>query len=132
MGLPPEITSAILTATAIFAGLFGTMLARRGKREDNRIAETNQNLLELSKLAEERRIEIVAVRAELTAERTAHADTRLRDEKRWDRQMKRCRLMTDSLVKALAERWAENGKQLHDEALRDLEQHNFEDHNSED
>lgn len=128
MGIPPEITSAILTATAIFAGLFGTMLARRGKREDNRIAETNQNLLELSALAEERRVEIVGLRLELTAERTAHQATRDREEKRWSRQLDRCRTVTDSLVQALSQRWADNGKELRDAALRKLEDHRFEDH----
>jgi hypothetical protein len=131
MNFPPEVTSAILTATAIFAGLFGTWLARKGKREDVKIAAANQILLEIRALAEERRVEIVVLRTELTAERLAHQETRLREEQRWDRQMKRCRIVTDNLVAALAQRWAEKGQQLRDDALRNLEQHNFEDHHKE-
>lgn len=128
MEIPGEVTSALLTATMIFAGLFGTWLARKGKREDNKIAAANQTLIEIRALAEERRIEIVSIRGELTAERIAHQETRDREEKRWDRQMKRCRIVTDNLVNALAERWAEKGQEKRDQALRDLEQHNFEDH----
>ena len=128
MTIPPEIVSAALTAIGIFAALFGTWLARKGKREDVKIATVSQSLLELRTLAEARDQEIIRLQGALVSERTAHQESRDRAEARWSRQMERCRVMTDSLVTALSAVRAELSSDTRDKALRDLEQHRFEDH----
>lgn len=125
-GIPPELTSSALTALAILGTWFGTWLARKGKREDNRIEQNNQSFGQLLSLADARLAEIQRLSAELERVRTSW-------EARWDRQMRRCRKVTDSLADAIRvlQRQIPGATQPTAEAaLQALEEHELDDHDT--
>lgn len=129
--IPPELTTAILTGLSICSAWFATWLARRGKREDVKIAEQGQAFSQLRELAEARQAEIQRLTSDLSAAR-AEVD-RVRDawETRWTRQMSRCRNVTDSLIRAIDALKLKSGAAAEQEAenvRRVLAQHDEDDH----
>lgn len=128
--IPPELTSSALTALALLGTWFATWLARKGKREDTRIAQTNQTFTQLRELGEARLAEIIRLTAALTEANAALERLRTEWENRWDRQMKRCREITDGLVRGLAalRHPGEPTPPEVDDALRDLDDHRATDH----
>jgi hypothetical protein len=129
--IPPELTTAILTAMSIASAWFATWLARRGKREDTKIQEANQAFSQLRELAEARLAEITRLTASLTAANSELDRIRDQWEKRWERQMKRCRDVTEPLVSAIAALRKLAGPAADEQAetvMRVLEAHNQDDH----
>lgn len=138
-GVSPWVVSSLLTALGIFGTLLGLWLARRGKREDNKRAETQQTFDQLQAIADSREQEIIRKDSELTR-LTGQRDAayteveRLRStwEERWDRQMGRCRTITAALVKAVSELREAAGPAAGDlkveEAVQALQDHNTRDH----
>lgn len=132
--LDPSVTSFILGILSFVGVWYGVKLSRRGKQEDTRIAETNQSFSQLNELSNARLIEINRLNA-LVAELRSDND-RIREswEDRWDRQMKRCRIITDRLTGVISSLEDVNApKEIKDdvrEARRELEDHNTDDHDS--
>lgn len=129
--IPPELTTAILTALSIASAWFATWLARRGKREDTKIAEAGQAFNQLKELAEARSAEIARLTADLAAARADIDRVRGSWESRWERQMTRCRNVTDSLIRAIDALKLKAGADAEREAAqvhRALAQHDEDDH----
>jgi hypothetical protein len=129
--IPPELTSAALTALGLVGTWFAVGLARKGKREDIRIADANQTFTQLNELSNQRLAEITRLAAALSAATLENERLRTAWESRWDRQMKRCRQVTDSLVQALnalRKLAGPNAKEDADEVLRVISAHNQDDH----
>jgi len=142
--IPPELITAILTSLSIGSAWFATWLARRGKREDSKIADRGQAFEQLeTSLAAARddlkyqRDEAAAARVEKarveasTRERVAQVE--LEYEQKWNRQMHRCRAITDTATRAIVALQQnfdspERAIQIAENALRDVRQHNAEDH----
>lgn len=126
----PELTSAILTFIGIGGAWLATLLGRRGKKEDTRIAERTQAFDEVLQLADRRLAEIDRLIAERDAANADKEALRESWEKRWDRQMARCRSITDPLVQALnqLQTHAPHARAEAGQALRDLAEHNERDH----
>jgi uncharacterized protein YlxW (UPF0749 family) len=133
-GLSPWISS-LLTALGILGTMLGVWLTRRGKQEDNRRAEYQQTFDQLQEVATARKDEIDRLTIALASSRAETDTIRTKWEDRWDRQMKRCRVITASLVHALAELKRAAGPADGDgavqEAMDALHQHNEDDHNEE-
>lgn len=116
------IVSVSLTAIGLGATFLATILTRKGKREDQKLSERQTAYEELYQLNEARGAEIVRLNAAILA---------IRDEweARWDRQMARCRTITDTLSRAIVKL-----QQVHPDAptaadaLTELDHHNEDDH----
>jgi hypothetical protein len=131
----PELTSAILTALGIGGAWLATWLSRRGKKEDNRLAERGQVFEEVLQLAANRLTEITRLGAERDAAVIERERVRTSWEERWDRQMSRCREITDALVVTidrLRVAAPPSERNAADEAIRQLDAHNERDHNPDD
>lgn len=136
--IPPEVTSAVLTGAGIGGGWFASWLARRGKKEDVKIAERAQAFAEFRELVdrlegelERKGVELARVTAERDAAVEARETVRAQGESRWDRQMVRCREITAGLVATISElrRLAgPAGRDAADATLRTLEEHDERDH----
>lgn len=117
------IVSVSLTAIGLGATFLATILTRKGKREDQKLSERQTAYEELYQLNEARGAEIVRLNAAILA---------IRDEweARWDRQMVRCRTITEPLVRTIVKLQA--ARPFPDpeaaEALTELEHHNEDDH----
>lgn len=130
-GIPTELTTAVLTALSIGGAWLATFLARRGQREDHRIAESNQTFTQLRELGEGRLNEINRLNAAIADERADKERVATAGEARWDRQMARCRRVTDSLVRAvemLRTSPTADAEDAADAALLELTRHNEDDH----
>jgi hypothetical protein len=113
----PDAASIVLTALTIGGAWFATWLARRGKREDNKLQSAAQAFTELQKLAEERLTEIKYWK-------DAAISGRNEWEKRSSRQFDRCRKVTDEAATTIARLMA--GSAAAEEgvkALRDIQIH---------
>lgn len=133
--IPPELTSAVLTMLGLGGAWLATWLARRGKKEDVKIAERGQAFDQLLELAATRLAEITRLSTERDTANTERERVRTSWEDRWDRQMKRCREVTDSLVgtiSQLRDMAGDEGKRKADDALRVVGQHNERDHTPDD
>jgi hypothetical protein len=129
--IPSELTTGILTALGIGGAWFATWLGRRGKKEDNQLAERGQAFDEIVKLATERLTEIHRLAAERDAANTERERLRVSWEDRWDRQMQRCRDITAPLVSTiglLRHGCTPEGLHSADDALRALQEHDDRDH----
>jgi hypothetical protein len=137
----PEVTSAFLGVLAVAATWFATWLARRGKKEDNRIVERGQAFDQLLELANQRRDEIVKLKAEADKLRgeASLADGKREElraswESRWDRQMQRCRDITAPLVATIKHLQESPASRMFEviaeaeEVVRRTEEHNERDH----
>jgi hypothetical protein len=133
--ISPELTTAILTAFTVAGAWFATWLGRRGKKEDTRISERGQAFDQLVKLAENRLVEINRLSTERDAAVVEREKVRVSWEERWDRQMVRCREITEDLVATIGQLRILSGpagRQAADDTLRALDEHNERDHTSED
>lgn len=129
--IPPELTSSALTALAVGGTWFASWLARKGKREDTKIAVGNQTFTQLRELAEARLDDIERLTAALAAANAEIERIRSAWEARWDRQMARCRKVTDALVRAitaLRKLATPEARQEADRVLVELEEHRQDDH----
>lgn len=89
------IVSVCLTAIGLGSGFLATILTRKGKREDQKLSERQTAYEELYQLNEARGAEIVRLNAEKATDRAALQALRDEWEARWDRQMARCRTITE-------------------------------------
>ena len=142
--IPPELITAILTSLSIGSAWFATWLARRGKREDSKIADRGQAFEQLETSLAAAREDLRYQRDEATAARAEkariEADTRVRVEQaqldyeqKWNRQMHRCRAITDTATRAIVALQQnfdspERAIQIAESALQDVRKHNSEDH----
>lgn len=129
--IPPEVTSAVLTALGIGGAWLATLLARRGKKEDTRIGERQQAFQEILDLAASRLSEIARLITERDAAKDRGEKIAASWETRWDRQMERCRNITEPLVATIQElrKGCTAEAEAHaDTVLRQLSAHNERDH----
>ena len=142
--IPPELTTAILTSLTILSAWFATWLARRGKREDNKIAEKTMAFSQLETSLLAAREDLKYQREEAAAARVekarVEADTRLQVERvqldyeqKWNRQMHRCRAITDTATRAIVALQQnfdtpERAIEIAEESLDTIRVHNSEDH----
>lgn len=133
--LSPEVTTSALAVLSIIAELLATWLSRQGKREDNRLAERSKAFDELKQLSETRLVEINRLTTERDAANLEKDKVRKAADERWDRQMARCREITEALVDTITTLQGvgdpQVGQRAAEEALRSLAEHNERDHSSE-
>jgi hypothetical protein len=123
----PDAASIVLTALTIGGAWFATWLARRGKREDNKLQSAAQTFTELQQLAEERLTEI-------KYGTDAAISGRNESEKRSARQKDRCRKVTDEAAASILRLMPDASPQARSDAeltLRDIQDHIDTDHPSE-
>lgn len=124
-------SDAVLAILAILGTWFATVLARKGKREDTKIATGNQTFTQLRELGEARLAEINRLQTENAGLRAENERDRLAWEARWDRQMTRCRKVTDEAAGSIArlmQRAAPEDRTAAEATLRDVHSHLDADH----
>ena len=128
-------TQLILGALTFVASALAAWLMWRGKKADNKVAVRNANYDELERLAKSRLEEINRLQAAKTAADDEVDRVRTSWEQRWDRQMSRCRGVTDKLVDVVAmlktppKDHLQPGEEIQvDEVLQELQEHREDDH----
>jgi hypothetical protein len=129
--IPATLSTFLLALLTIFSTWLATILARRGKREDNRIALDNQSFEHMRNLAAERLVEINRLRAERDSVNAEKERMNEYWEGRVDRQNSRCRKTTDALVHAFdAMRTQSAGEAAREAAaaMQLIDEHNQDEH----
>jgi hypothetical protein len=113
----PSIWTVIIAAAGVAGGIIGTIASRMGKKGDQELESVRDQFGRLL--------------SEVNYWKESATSTRDEWETRWDRQMVRCRKVTDALVGALARlllgATAED-REIAEKALQDLHEHNDTDH----
>lgn len=112
------VSSAAIALIVAAGGWLAAILARRSAQEDHRRAENDQAWEQLIQLSEARASEIRRLSDAMVA-------LRQESEARLDRQQTRCRIMTDTLVKAIREvrESPDTAASIAEHALRLLREH---------
>jgi NAD dependent epimerase/dehydratase family enzyme len=126
-GTAISMTSAVMALLIPLGTLLAVILTRRSKAEDHKLAEDQQAFQQIYQLAEIRAGEIVRLaNALVTARNDADA--------RYDRQLFRCRKVTESLVAALEEvrKHPATAEAMAQQALSLLREHRSYEHGDDD
>lgn len=113
----PTIWTVVIAGAGVFGALLGTVLSRIGKKGDQELESIRDQFGRLI--------------SEVNYWKETSVTARDQWEARWDRQMTRCRKITDALVGALApllRAASAEDRQAAEKALEDLREHNDSDH----
>jgi hypothetical protein len=113
-----SVWTIVIAAATVIGGVVGTVAARMGKKGDQELETVRDQFARLI--------------AEVAYWQNTATDARTEWEGRWDRQMVRCRKVTDALVVAIVRllrgSTTPEDREVAEKALDDLREHNSSDH----